>query len=119
MANLGNSGDRIKSPINPVNNIKQINSASRINQNSGSNEQQPMNLSGENLFNDEDLPIDNPDEMVEEEEDFDDDPEILEEIDIRHEEIVEQFMELSLICKHEAQELLKGREDLTEDQIQA
>lgn len=75
-----------------------------------------MNLSGDKIFID-DLPIDNPDEMVEDEEELDDDPEILEEIDRRHEEIVEQFMELSLICKHEAQELLMGREDLTDDQI--
>ena len=44
--------------------------------------------------------IDNPDEMVED--DSDDDPEILEEIERRQEEIIEQFMEISYTCKHEA-----------------
>ena len=48
-----------------------------------------------------DFPIDNPDEMPDED-DCDDDPEILEEIDRRQEEIIEQFMELSYTCKHEA-----------------
>ena len=61
-----------------------------------------MNLSGDNMFNEmNDFPIDNPDEMPDED-DCDDDPEILEEIDRRQEEIIEQFMELSYTCKHEA-----------------
>lgn len=48
------------------------------------NNQAPMNLSGDNLFNNNlnDFTIDNPDEMPEEY-DSDDDPEILEEIDRR------------------------------------
>lgn len=85
---------------NSGNNIAKMLSVERINSQSAFQDQ-PINLSGDKIFID-DLPIDNPDEMVEEEEEIDDDPEILEEIDRRHEEIIEQFMELSLICKHEA-----------------
>jgi hypothetical protein len=57
-----------------------------------------LNLSGQgsggnmNLLQDEgDFTIDNPEAMVleEEDEDYDDDPEILEEIDNRQEEIIE------------------------------
>jgi hypothetical protein len=39
--------------------------------------------------------------MLEDEEDQDDDPETLEEIERRNDEIVEQFMELSLNKKHD------------------
>ena len=49
--------------------------------------------------------LDNPDEIeLEGEEDMDDDPEILEEIEKRHDEIVGQFMEMSLSYKHEMRE---------------
>ena len=47
-----------------------------------------LNLSGDNGMFNEDYPIDNPDEMPDED-DCDDDPEILEEIDRRQEEIIE------------------------------
>ena len=53
--------------------------------------------------------IDNPDEMLEEDQqDQDDDPDILEEIDRRKEEIIEQFMELSYTCKEDAQEIVQS-----------
>jgi hypothetical protein len=85
------------------------------------NEQAPINLSGEGsgMFTemDNDFPIDNPDGMPDED-NSDDDPEILEEIDRRQEEIIEQFMELSYICKHEAQEILMQQEDTPEDDLQ-
>ena len=49
--------------------------------------------------------IDNPDCILgSDEEDEDDDPEILEEMDKRNEEIIEQFMEMSYNCKHDARE---------------
>ena len=43
-------------------------------------------------------------EMLEEDQDQDDDPETLEELDKRQEEITEQFMELSLNTKHDLRE---------------
>ena len=58
--------------------------------------------------------IDNPDEMdmlESDDEDQDDDPEILEEMDRRHEEIIEQFMEMSYNCKHDAREAAMAQED--------
>jgi hypothetical protein len=50
--------------------------------------------------------IDNPHEMemLEEDEEQDEDPETLEELDRRHEEIIEQFMDLSLNTKHDLRE---------------
>lgn len=53
------------------------------------------------------------------EEDTDDDPEILEEIDRRQEEIIEKFMELSYVCKHEAQEILTSQSGASDDVLQA
>ena len=58
--------------------------------------------------------IDNPAEMDMldgDDEDQDDDPEILEEIDRRHEEIIEQFMEMAYNCKHDAREALMAQEE--------
>lgn len=54
-------------------------------------------------FGDDADDLDNPTEMMmlEGEEDQDDDPEALEEIERRNDEIVEQFMELSLNKKHD------------------
>ena len=54
------------------------------------------------------MTIDNPTEMemLEEDEEQDDDPEVLEEIDKRQEEIIEQFMELTVNLKHELREKL-------------
>ena len=67
---------------------------------------QPINLSGNiDMAGEDSLTIDNPEE--EDEDDYDDDPEILEEIERRLEEIIEQFMELSYTCKHEATEILE------------
>ena len=43
-------------------------------------------------------------EMLEADEDQDEDPETLEELDRRQEEIVEQFMDLSLNTKHDLRE---------------
>ena len=68
-----------------------------------------MNLSGGDNSNnirfgdEDDADLDNPTEMImlEGEEEQDDDPETLEEIDRRNDEIVEQFMELSLNKKHD------------------
>lgn len=67
------------------------------------------NLFGDQLSNGIDDMIDNPAEMDMldgDDEDQDDDPEILEEIDRRHEEIIEQFMEMAYNCKHDAREAL-------------
>ena len=51
------------------------------------------------------------------EEDSDDDPEILEEIDARYNEIIEQFMEMSYTCKIEAEEIIMASTELTPDEI--
>ena len=55
--------------------------------------------------------IDNPAEMemLEGEEDQDDDPEVLEEMDRRQEEIIEQFMEMSLNTKHDLSEKMADK----------
>ena len=66
-----------------------------------------MNLSGEpNMLegNDEDITIDNPMEIDQEALEEDDDPELLEEMDQRQEEIIEKFMEISYTIKSDAQE---------------
>lgn len=59
--------------------------------------------------------------MLEEEEDQDDDPETLEEIERRNDEIVEQFMELALNKKHDQREKLMAgfeeKEDGDEDDL--
>lgn len=59
--------------------------------------------------------IENPADMLEE--DSDDDPEILEEIDARYNEIIEQFMEMSYTCKIEAEEIIMASTELTPDEI--
>lgn len=68
-------------------------------------DQPEINLSGSGGQNLDEM-IDNPMEMdmMEGEEDQDDDPEILEEIEKRQEEIIEQFMEMSYTIKDEARE---------------
>lgn len=54
--------------------------------------------------NDEELnEIDNPEELLEEQDD-DEDPQVLEEIEKRQDEIIEEFMELSLNIKHDMRE---------------
>ena len=71
------------------------------------NREAPMNLSGEpNMLegNDEDITIDNPMEIDQEALEEDDDPELLEEMDQRQEEIIEKFMEISYTIKSDAQE---------------
>lgn len=51
--------------------------------------------------NDEELnEIDNPEELLEEQDD-DEDPQVQEEIEKRQDEIIEEFMELSLNIKHD------------------
>ncbi len=47
--------------------------------------------------------IDNPEELLEEQDD-DEDPQVLEEIEKRQDEIIEEFMELSLNIKHDMRE---------------
>lgn len=64
--------------------------------------------------------IDNPAEMemLEGEESQDDDPETLEELDRRHEEIIEQFMDMSLNTKHDLSErLMTENPDMEADAI--
>lgn len=72
------------------------------------------NLFGDQLQNGIDEMIDNPAEMDMldgDDEDQDDDPEILEEMDRRHEEIIEEFMEMSYNCKHDAREVAMAQEE--------
>jgi hypothetical protein len=54
-------------------------------------------------------------EALEGDEDQDEDPEVLEEIDRRQEEIIEEFMELSLNTKHDLSEKLGETEISPED----
>ncbi len=64
----------------------------------------PNMLQGQN---EEDLnQIDNPEELLEEQDD-DEDPQILEEIEKRQDEIIEEFMELSLNIKHDMREKIQ------------
>lgn len=79
-----------------------------------------MNLSGEEPSsmlegNDEDLTIDNPME-IDQEALEDDDPELLEEMDQRQEEIIEKFMEISYTIKHDATEAVMQDASLDEDE---
>ena len=59
--------------------------------------------------------------MLEEEEDQDDDPETLEEIERRNDEIVEQFMEMALNKKHDQREKVmaqfEDKEEGDEEQL--
>ena len=78
-----------------------------------------FDLSGNMLIKGQDDELNNPNEMDnEDEEDQDDDPETLEEFDRRQEEIIEQFMEMSLSRKHDERERVttelqdNGQEDL-------
>ena len=78
-----------------------------------------MELSGDGvnlgLLRDEES-IENPADMLEE--DSDDDPEILEEIDARYNEIIEQFMEMSYQCKMDAEEIVMASNELTHEEIE-
>ena len=54
--------------------------------------------------------------MIADEEDQDDDPEILEEIDKRQEEIIEEFMEMILSSKHDEREKISNELEDNEDE---
>ena len=56
--------------------------------------------------------------MIADEEDQDDDPEILEEIDKRQEEIIEEFLEMILSRKHDEREKISNElEDEEDDEL--
>lgn len=60
--------------------------------------------------------MNNPDELIADEEDQDDDPEILEEIDKRQEEIIEEFLEMIASRKHDEREQISTEfEDLDDE----
>lgn len=54
--------------------------------------------------------------MIADEEDQDDDPEILEEIDKRQEEIIEEFLEMILSSKHDESEKIANDMEDEEDE---
>jgi hypothetical protein len=54
--------------------------------------------------------------MIADEEDQDDDPEILEEIDKRQEEIIEEFLEMILSSKHDESEKIANEMEDEEDE---
>ena len=54
--------------------------------------------------------------MIADEEDQDDDPEILEEIDKRQEEIIEEFLEMILSRKHDEREKISNDLEDEEDE---
>lgn len=54
--------------------------------------------------------------MIADEEDQDDDPEILEEIDKRQEEIIEEFLEMILSRKHDEREKISNELEDEEDE---
>ena len=75
------------------------------------------NISGNILKNTSNEELDNP-EIDEEEQD--DDPEVLEEIDRRHDEIISQFMEMSVSQKHDERErFIQANQEMDEEYLEA